>query len=357
FYTELGAFKLLVYLDWREVFDESGHWEKLAWQLGNNGVPNMQLAFEEMKLEPVHSAFEKMFDEEAIEGFIRTCVLEDEKAREEDRISFIDEKYFHLLSTIKHHFNLEYDLEAIIEKFEAEIVAVRKLNRLLDDQFDYNKNSAYKEIHRAVQVSRDTNYHDNSIIFMLWLIVSNMKDLFPDEGQINKQNYVDLLLLDSPVKRILRKLGRGDYETYHEINLLNIFQNNFDEMLEIFDQKEKGQIVSEPTDRLIEKKKDGLLSLLDNDLVRNYLGVNQHEDIWYYSKENFEDLIDWIFTFAGLKLMNCESGEEKTLEECLEEKTKMFKSYQERLKKIILLSGESEYKLDFLKEKPINTIS
>ncbi|MHB8871762.1 MAG: hypothetical protein ACYC5G_04880, partial [Candidatus Doudnabacteria bacterium] len=232
-----------------------------------------------------------------------------------------------------------------------EIVAVRKLNRLLDDQFDYNKNSAYKEIHRAVQVSRDTNYHDNSIIFMLWLIVSNMKDLFPDEGQINKQNYVDLLLLDSPVKRILRKLGRGDYETYHEINLLNIFQNNFDEMLEIFDQKEKGQIVSEPTDRLIEKKKDGLLSLLDNDLVRNYLGVNQHEDIWYYSKENFEDLIDWIFTFAGLKLMNCESGEEKTLEECLEEKTKLFKTYQEKLKEILTTSHKAEYKLEELKEK------
>ena len=357
FYTELGAFKLLIYLDWREVYDESGEWEKLTWKLGNNGVPNMQLAFQEMKLEPVHYAFEKMFDEEAIEGFIKTCVLEDEKAREEDRISFIDEKYFDLLSTIKHHFNLESDLEVIIEKFEAEIVSVRKLNRLLDDQFDHNKNSVYKDIHHAVQVSRDTNYHDNSIIFMLWLIVSNMKDLFPNEGSINKQNYVDLLLLDSPVKRILRKLGRGEYEIYHEINLLNIFQNSFDEMLEIFNQKEKKQIVTKLTDHSIEKKKDGLLSLLDNDLVRNYLGANEHEGVWYYSKENFEDLINWIFTFASLQLMNCESDPEETMEKCLEEKTKMFISYQERLKKIVAMSKRSEYKLDELKEKLIDNKS
>ena len=38
FEIELGGFKLLVYLDWREVYDESGEWEKLAWKLGNTGV-------------------------------------------------------------------------------------------------------------------------------------------------------------------------------------------------------------------------------------------------------------------------------------------------------------------------------
>ncbi|MEW6701495.1 MAG: alpha-amylase family glycosyl hydrolase, partial [Bacteroidota bacterium] len=60
FYVELGAFKYLVYLNWTEVYDEVGDWEKLAWKLGNNGVPNIRRAFEEMKLEQVHFAFESM---------------------------------------------------------------------------------------------------------------------------------------------------------------------------------------------------------------------------------------------------------------------------------------------------------
>ena len=95
-------------------------------------------------------------------------------------------------------------------------------------------------------------------------------------------------------------------------------------------------------------------ALLENESVKMYLGVNQHGGIWYYSKEKFEDLINWIFTFAGLKLMNCESGEEKTLEECLEEKTKVFKTYQEKLKEIVATSKKAEYKLEELKEKLIN---
>lgn len=351
FEIELGAFKLLVYLDWREVYDESGEWEKLAWKLGNTGVPNMWRAFEEMKLESIHYAFESMLDEDSIDGFIKTCVLEDAKAREEDRISFIDEKYFTLLTTVKNHFNLDVDLQPIIDKFEGEIVAVRKLNRMLDDEFDYKKNSVYKEIHHAVQISRDTNYHDNSILFMLWLIVSNMKELFPVEGKINKENYVDAMLLDSPVKRILKKLGRGEYEIYHEINLLNIFQNCFEEIIVLFMNKERANDSNSLPEDPAEEKQDGLLGILDNESVQKYLSVNQHEGVWYYSKEKFEDLLDWMFTLASLQLMNCDEDDSKTIEECLEEKTKMFRRYQKRLKEIIILSEESEYHLELLKKK------
>jgi hypothetical protein len=89
---------------------------------------------------------------------------------------------------------------------------------------------------------------------------------------------------------------------------------------------------------------------MDNDLVSKYLGVNFYEGICYYSKENFEELIDWIFTFAGLKLMNCESSPEKTLEECLAEKTKVFRSYREKLRDLTSISNRSEYKLDELKK-------
>ena len=86
----------------------------------------------------------------------------------------------------ENHFNLDKDIQPIIDKFEEEIVSVRKLNRLLDDEFDYKK-TQFTRRHHAVQISRDTNYHDNSIIFMLWLIVANMKELFPGEGKsINK---------------------------------------------------------------------------------------------------------------------------------------------------------------------------
>lgn len=344
FEIELGGFKLLVYLDWREVYDESGEWEKLAWKLGNTGVPNMWRALEEMKLEAIHYAFESMFNEDSIDGFIKTCVLEDAKAREEDRISFIDEKYFTLLTTVKNHFNLDKDIQPIIDKFEEEIVSVRKLNRLLDDEFDYKKNSIYKEVHHAVQISRDTNYHDNSIIFMLWLIVANMKELFPGEGKVNKQNYVDAMLLDSPVEGILQKLGRGDQEISSEINLLNIFHTNSDEIPKIFTLRENVAMKEYLLDDPMEVKGNNLLELLAKDSVKMFLGVNQHEGIWYYSKEKFEELVDWMFTLSSLEMMK---DEIISIDEVAESFKELYKHFQE----ILEISEMAEYKLELLKEK------
>ena len=328
FHAELGAFKYLIYLDWCEVYDADGNWAKLAWKLGSNSVPNMQRAYEEMKVEDIHYAFGKMFDDESLNGFIKTCVLEDKKAREEDRINFVDERYFNLLNAIKNHFGLNSNLKPIIETFEDSIVAVRKLNFLIDDQYELGKNSSSKIVHHAIQISRDTNYHDNSIIFMLWLIISNMKKLFPVEGKLNNQNYVSEMLLDTPVRKIMQKLGKGNGEIFNEINLLNIFLNNFNGMMEILSPK--GESKHFP--------------LLEDEAVRIYLGVNQFENVWYYSKENFEELLNWIFTFYGLEIMQNESYDSDTI-------TKLFDQSFKKYFEIIEASKKSEYKLEQFKEK------
>jgi len=345
FYAGLGAFKYLVYLDWREVYDESGDWEKLAWKLGRSGVPNMQRALEEMKVEDIHFAFEKMFDDESLNGFIKTCILKDSDETKKDRINFVDERYFNLLTAIKNHFGLNSDLKPIIEKFEDAIVSVRKLNFLLEDEYSIEKKSTDRNIHHAIQISRDTNYHDNSIIFMLWLIISNMKEVFPVEDRINKQNYIEKLLLDTPIKRILNRLGKGDTEIYNGINLLNIFHNNFNEILKIFNVTMNDKIIFDKPDDPIAEEKVGLVALIDDESVRTFLCINRFEGVWYYSKENFENLLNWILTINGLEIMK--NSDAVLIKKLFEQS---YKKYNE----IMEASKKSEYKLEQLKEKLSN---
>jgi len=124
----------------------------------------------------------------------------------------------------------------------------------------------------------------------------------------------------------MQKLGKGNGEIFNEINLSNIFLNNFDLVIKIFS-----------TERESEQ-----FSLLDDEAVRIYLGVNQFENVWYYSKENFEELLNWIFTFYGLELMKNDNYEIIT-----RKFDQLFKKYFE----IIEASKKSEYKLEQLKEK------
>jgi hypothetical protein len=40
--------------------------------------------------------------------------------------------------------------------------------------------------------------------------------------------------------------------------------------------------------------------LLADDTVREFLGVNEFEGVRYFSKESFEELVDWLFGLSAL---------------------------------------------------------
>ena len=73
---------------------------------------------------------------------------------------------------------------------------------------------------------------------------------------------------------------------------------------------------------------NNLLELLAKDSVKMFLGVNQHEGIWYYSKEKFEELVDWMFTLSSLEMMK---DEIISIDEVAESFKELYKHFQEIL--------------------------
>jgi glycosidase len=342
FKVELGAFKYLVYLDWREVYDETGDWSKLTWKLGNQGVPNMMQTFNELKFEAIHHNFERMFNDESLNAFIKTCVLEESNEEDVKEINSLNDKYYSLLSSIKNHYGLKIELEALVEKLEDEIVSVRKLNFLMEHEFDSEKNSFNKAVHNAVQISNGINYSENVMFFILWLIMFHMKELFPPIGSVNNKNCIESMFLDIPVKRILRRQGRGSSELFTEICLLNVLHNNIDLILEIF----KLKIGSDKEENKIVINYKNLLALIDDSTTRMFLNVNEYQGAWYYSKEKFEELMNWIFTLSNMKAMNLGFIDKYGVENVI----KYFKEAFKHLNDVVEISRNSEYKLETLIE-------
>jgi hypothetical protein len=89
--------------------------------------------------------------------------------------------------------------------------------------------------------------------------------------------------------------------------------------------------------------KSGLSSMLDDECVKNYLQVNLYNNIWYYSKENFDEMLKWIFTFEILDLMRLETDSIDNLFNLI---TAEFKKYTE----LFALSDKSEYKYKMIKD-------
>lgn len=347
-YVELGAFKYAVFLDFREVYDEFGDWEKLYRKLKGKGVPNVARELVEMQLEPIHSAFEQMFDDEIINNFVKACISgNDEDLQNEVRIKFIDKKYYRLLNTINNHLNLSKDIKPILKNFDRQIFAVRKLNNIMEKFFNIEEDLSNINFHKAIITNKARNYKEDSILFIMWLIISNISLLFEDEGDINKRNYINKILLDTPIRNVLKKLGRGEYDIFRSMLLINILQDISTGLMELF---------------CIRKNGDGkkyysridincIVKLLENENVKLFIGVNEFENIVYYSKENFEELLDWLVTLSiieNLILIFLESNVQKLddYEKLYPQIVELIKHSFSKYKIIKELSDESGYRLN-----------
>jgi hypothetical protein len=343
FSYEIGAFKYYVFIDWREVYDTTGEWEKLDWKLGGKGVYNIERAMKEMRFESIHSAFENMFEDSLVDQFIKSFILEnrsDEQSEEE--VGRFQNKFSDLLNNLKNLLGFTAELKPVIDEFNNEIYSVRELNKILDEDFGIELNPAYRNLHKTIKISSSINYRDNSIIFMLLLVVTSIKKMFPETGEINKTNYFEKILLDTPVSNILRRLGRGDYEIYMEISLINILQNR-QKIKCSFDDTDKNQLENN-----ISTEKNCLLILLNENIVREFISVNEFEDVVYFSKENFNELIEWLLTLSILDLIyKSKTAQEEKLNkgELVISLKNLYKVFQD----ITDLSARSEYKLEDFK--------
>jgi glycosidase len=341
FQVELGAFKYLVYLNFYEVYDANGDYEKLARKLKGNGVPSIFRALQEMKLEPIHNAFENLFDEESINGFIKTCILENGGQKNNDKLKFIDNKFSSLLLIIKNYYNLNYDVDKLLNDFDKEIEFVEELNQILKKEFPYELNRVNKDLHKAVLISEETNYHENSLFFMLWLIMLTLENIFGKKGETGQSMIADILLLDNTINRILEHLGRGKVEIYNEINLLKILLKYEEQLVNIF-EKEKLSDNQQNQYIILEEKiyTSSLKSLLLAEDVKKFIGVNEFDGEIFYSKENFELLLDWLFTLSLLKQKNIDVT---NLGYMIKLKFNVYQSIKE-------ISDKSEYKFEKFKD-------
>ena len=80
----LGAFQYQVFLDFRQVRDETGTWARLCAELAGRGVPRMDDARLEMELRPLHEPLRELTSPDTWGRFLRAarpqCLADDEKS-------------------------------------------------------------------------------------------------------------------------------------------------------------------------------------------------------------------------------------------------------------------------------------
>ncbi|MCF8242070.1 MAG: hypothetical protein K9J16_11840 [Melioribacteraceae bacterium] len=300
----LNGFEYKIFVDFREVYDSDGKYKQVADILNGEGVPSVERKLMEIELEPIHKAFEKLFDEKSLSIFIDNFILESEEKDETDDEKFLKNKFHYFLNTIETHFNLRLELNHSVSEFENWLGAVKLMNEKLREGCFYDKKVIFTTLNKAVMITAETNYFENSLLILIHQVLHRVENLF--EGADEKFKRIsEKLLLDDPIKRVLKRLGRSDEDIYKEFTILNILLdydtalfNLTEEEKVLFDKKTQVNI----PEFVAKRRKKDLQKLFEDDYVKAFLGVNFYDGIWYFSKENFDELFNWLFTLSIVSL-------------------------------------------------------
>ncbi|MGD8781668.1 MAG: alpha-amylase family glycosyl hydrolase [Ignavibacteria bacterium] len=345
FEIELEAFKYAVFLKFAEVYDATGDYTKLEGHLGGNGSYDIHRTLNELRLKPIHDAFENIFIEEEINKLIDDTIthVEEEKVIDYD-LEVISTNFGKLIDIIKYKYNYDDKFEICLQNFKKEIEAVRDINKLLLKEFPGKGNIKYSNIHKDFELSIKHNYKENILLYLINNVITLIDEMFEPIKKREEESFVQRLLLDKPVRHLLERHGKGEESRLKKLTLLNVLLKFNGDLFNVADKKAEPDELknsSQIIKYLKGNKADLIKEILNNEFVQIFIGVNEYEGIKYYSKENFEDLMNWIFTLTLIDYnLKCKSGN-------IVELIKGSYLICEAIKNI---SVQSDYKLEELKK-------
>jgi hypothetical protein len=288
FYVELGAYKYHVFIDFREIRDNQwNHYAQIAHELNGRGVPSIEGIFKEMLLQPLHEAFKKLVDANMFHGLMEARVTQAQVQLNEKLMDEIEKKMVNLLEKVKELSGGGEDEVPIAREVRRKLEAILYLPIIA---------SRYPQLQpKGVKAAAEYLHKkltDSPYIWVTlfsWLFVHALgKVVNRRESGTQSRIWIHEWELDKTILTVLRGLGLEEAASWRSltvVKLLTGYQKWFE--AKSTDQKQASAILE---------------SLFKDGEVRQFLGVNQHNDIWWFNKEAFDEMLWWLMMVAALTI-------------------------------------------------------
>ena len=285
----LQGFEYRIFWDFREVYDENGAYEQLCSELSGNGVRSIEEKLSDMQLQEVHAAFERLLCEENIGFIVENFSQPGSDHKKAEKMDLVLGHFSTFHSSITKHTAAVKSHEQAIASFSSALEAAfaalefAETDHALPEAFFLA--TSFKSLNEMLVVGSKNLYRENMITLAAFMA---MKAVFSTPADSNGMEAFHLLKLDKPLQNVLKRTGRGD----HDIRLDSILIGS---LLKFSIHDDPNVSKSGNGKELFRSR---LLAMLSDEKVKAFIGVNEYEGVWYYSKENFGELLDWVFTMS-----------------------------------------------------------
>jgi hypothetical protein len=331
-YVELGAYKYHVFIDFREVRDNQwNHYSQIANDLNGRGVPGIEEALKEMLLKPLQDAFKELVSAAMFPRLIEARITQPQAQLDQKLMEEIEKRMIDLLREVKQLSGGREDGMTIAREVRRKLEAILYLP-IITSRYSQLQPKGVKEAAEYLHKKLTDSTTTWATLFN-WLFVHalgkmvNSKDV---EGQ--SRAWIDEWNFGKTIFRVVRDLGLDETAAWKSLNVIK-WLTGHQRWFEVnpSDQKQAHTVLD---------------SLLKDSEVQQFLGMNQYDDIWWFNKEAFEEMLWWLMMAAALEI-----GSDPL------RSVKAVVAELERCYSIIQIWQQAEEKSEFQVEKLLETLT
>jgi glycosidase len=333
FHIYLGGYQSRVCMNFREAYDTNGQYERLNNYLSGKGVPSIFNALHELQLLPVHNKCYELLNYTIKEEFERYCL--DYKINNTEKLL---NAFNSLIIEINHFSSPEVNPKTAVDNLKQDVKNLRDFNNYIYRAYK-RKNSAkwFKQAAEELLILNPDNHFYKEILFAVTVL---NRVVNPDDHN----NLYHTLMFDKVISNYLQQIESNQKNLAKEMLLIKLLLKNraLLQVKNLFDN-------SKDADKNAGSK---LIEFLNHSAVFNFINLNEFDGILYYSKENMETLLGWIYYFYNASNSNTVSEKKGKLSS-----NKKSTQINERLKnsfeiitQVKQLSGSSGYRWEEFRE-------
>ncbi len=282
-YVELGAYKYQVFIDFREVQDNQWHpYAQLNNNLNGRGVLNIEEALRELLLQPILHAFRELANADLFRRLMESRIILPQAELDQTSIGEIEKKMINLLWQAKNFTDGREDEIAIAREIRHKLEAILYLP-IITSHFPRLQPKGVKAAAKYLNKKLTDSPYTWGSLFS-WLFVHALGKVVSQTGfSEQSRSWIDEWRLDKTIAGVLRESGLGEATVRRSVTLVKLLTGH----QRWFDQKAIYQLVEK---------------LLKDGEVSQFLQVNRYNEILWFNKEAFEELLWWLMLVAAVEI-------------------------------------------------------
>ena len=246
-------------------------------------MPNIDEALKEIFLRPIHYPFKELVSAEMFKRLMDSRLVRTERQPDQAIIDETEQKLLTFLTQVKQFTKSDGDEKVLTKEIIQKLTLVLRLGSI-EDLFPQASTGKQKEVLNYIK----TNLSDDHCMWgslFGWLFVhatGKITNLTDYEEQ--SRTWIDEWLLGRIISGSLRDSGLDDPSLSKAVTTIKLLTS----------QQHWFQVDTEPEKWIYQV----VNSLLKDSEARQFLSVNRHQDVLWFNKEAFEELLWWMVVLA-----------------------------------------------------------